>query len=305
MRAHDFEQLEKFQAAASQAFVPLRIDVPKGVGFHAAFAAKKINDVPITTITGTACSVRRDTRTIGSTDPELIKVVLHRRGRAGVEQDGRQWLLNPGDLVAYTTTRPYELRYWNDFDTTVIVVPRSRLGPNAELVGQRSAVHLPAGAGVSSVVTTCLNGLSTHLGEVSNAAGTHLADALVSLIISAFTEASPRRPEPTAHLADRIIAYCLTNLTNPTLSVESVARQHGISVRYLHKVIGRRNISLAAWIRRERLRRIHRDLSNPALSNKTTTEIAIRWGITDPTHLGRALKQEFGQTPTEIRRTDP
>jgi AraC-like DNA-binding protein len=84
--------------------------------------------------------------------------------------------------------------------------------------------------------------------------------------------------------------------------VESVARRHGISVRYLYKVIARRGTSLAAWIRRERLQRIHRDLSNPALANKTTSEIAVRWGILDPTHLGRSLKAEFGRTVTEIRR---
>lgn len=302
MRAHDFEQLEKFQAAASQAFVPLRIGVPKGNGFHATFGAKKINELPITTIAGTACAVRRDAHTIGSTDPELVKVVLHRRGRAGVEQDGRQWELNPGDLLAYATTRPYELRYWDDFDTTVIAIPCSRLGANAGLVGQRSAVRLPAGPGVSAVVSACLTGLGNDLDEVSAAAGMHLADALISLVVSAFTEGSPRGGEPSAHLADRILAHCLANLADPTLSVESVARQHGVSVRYLHKVIGQRGMSLAAWIRHERLRRIHRDLSNSALATRTATEIAARWGIVDPTHLGRALKSEFGQTVTEIRR---
>lgn len=300
MRRHDYQRLEKFQAAASQAFVPLRIGVPREAGFHASFGGASINDLPATHISGTACSVRRDARTIGSADPELVKVALHRRGRAGVEQDGRQCLLQPGDLVAYDTTRPYELRYWDDFDTTVIAIPRARLGLNAELIARRCAVPLPAGPGVRSVVSACLTGLGGTAGDLSGAAGMHFADALISLIISVFADDRPE--EPASHLTDRILAHCLANLSDPALSAASVARRHGISVRYLHKLLSGRGMSLAAWIRHERLRRIQRDLANPALAHRTTGEIAARWGILDPTHLGRALRAEFGQTATEIRR---
>lgn len=298
-RNDSYERFEQFEAAASQSFVPVRLRVPRDVGFRATLGEATVNGVVIAQIAGTPCWVQRDAHTIGSADPEMVKVALHRRGRADVEQDGRRCSARPGDLVAYETTRPYRLQYVDDFDITVIAIPRARLGLNAELIGQRSASVLPATAGVRSVVSACLTGLTGSLDEVPRAAGMHLADALVSLIISAFV--GDWQAEPDADLGDRILAYCLANLTDPNLSVASVARQHGISVRYLHKLLNGRGTSPAAWIRRERLHRIHRDLSNPAFMNRTTTEIAARWGIFDPTHLARALKAEFGQTPKEIR----
>ncbi|MCO5994379.1 helix-turn-helix domain-containing protein [Actinoallomurus rhizosphaericola] len=132
--------------------------------------------------------------------------------------------------------------------------------------------------------------------------GLHLADALASLLVASFTDTGPRRVEMAADLTDRIIAYALANLNDPALSVDSVARRHGISSRYLHRLFQRRGTTFAAWVRRERLIRIRRDLQDPALVTRTAAAIAARWGIRDAGHLSRALKREFGRTAADIRR---
>ncbi|GAA2399423.1 helix-turn-helix domain-containing protein [Actinomadura vinacea] len=305
MNGIEYDRLEPFQAAAAKAFVPVRVRVPREADFRAAIGGGTVNGVAVGRIAGTPCSVHRDARLIGSADPEMLKVALIRRGRAGVEQDDQQCVVRPGDLVAYDTTRPYELRYWDDFDITVLAIPRARLGPSAELIRRRSASPLPVDVTVRSVVSGCLAGLGADLDGLSPAAGMHLADALVSLVTSAFTDEAPERAEPDSALGDRVVAHCLANLSDPDLSVGSVARRHGISVRHLHRVLSGRGISLAAWIRHERLLRIRRDLSNPALAHRTAAEIAARWGILDPTHLSRALKAEFGRTAKEIRSAGP
>lgn len=113
-----------------------------------------------------------------------------------------------------------------------------------------------------------------------------------------------RRTAPPApqDLADRVLTYCLARLSDPGLSVESVARAHGVSSRYLHKILQPREITLWAWVRRRRLERIREDLLDPAFASRTVSAIAARWGIADPTHLSRALKSEFGRTAAEIRR---
>ncbi|MFB9839279.1 helix-turn-helix domain-containing protein, partial [Actinoallomurus acaciae] len=105
----------------------------------------------------------------------------------------------------------------------------------------------------------------------------------------------------TTDLVDRIRAHVLADLGDPGLCVESVARRFAISPRYLHERFRRRGITFAAWVRYERLVRIRRDLRDPALTARTATAIAARWGLRDTGHLSRALKREFGQTATEIR----
>lgn len=172
-------------------------------------------------------------------------------------------------------------------------------------------VHASGRAGVEQDGRRCLlkpgdlvNYATDHpcqLTFFSGDAARHLTDALVSLVISELLDVPVERAE--SELADRILAYCATRLADPTLTVESVARAHRISVRYLHKTLESRDLKLSAWIRRRRLEGIRRDLADPALVDRTAAVIAARWGMLDPTHLSRALKAEFGRTAAEIRRS--
>jgi AraC-like DNA-binding protein len=141
---------------------------------------------------------------------------------------------------------------------------------------------------------------SCTLGDTSRSKE-YLADAIVSLVIAELVDVAPQGAGDD--LADRVLAHCLSHLSDPGLTVDSVARAFGISVRYLHKVLAPTGSSLSAWIRRQRLERICRDLADESLHGRTAAAIASRWGMADGGHLSRALKAEFGMTASEIRRS--
>lgn len=63
------------------------------------------------------------------------------------------------------------------------------------------------------------------------------------------------------------------------------------------------DLTFAAWVRHERLLRIRRDLLDPDYADRSTVAIARRWGVLDAKHLGRALESEFGETLSDLRRT--
>ena len=305
--AADLLRPEDLQAVASSILVPLRVTAPvDGIsegGFRATVDSAHIGPVVVARIRGTAHQVERKARHITSTDGDLLKVTLHRGGPANVAQDDRRHRAKLGDLVVFDTARPYDLAVTGACDVVVIAVPRTMLGTGAELISRRVATPVPCEAGTRAVIADFLSGLAERTDDLPSGLSLHLADALASLVVAAFTDTSPERVEVTADLADRIIAYALANLGDPALSVESVARRHGISSRYLHQLIQRRGVTFAAWVRRERLTRIRRDLQDPSLATRTAAAIAARWGIRDPGHLSRALKKEFGLTAAEIRRT--
>ncbi|WP_163569901.1 cupin domain-containing protein [Fodinicola feengrottensis] len=141
-------QVESFQTAASQAFAPLKI-APAGRGdFRNSFRSAAAGDVRVTRITGAPCTVLRTPALIGSSDPELVKVALHATGTARVEQDGRQSLLHPGDLVNYVTSRPYKLTFTEPYEAVVIGVPVRRLGLHARDLDRQTAVAVPSGGAV-------------------------------------------------------------------------------------------------------------------------------------------------------------
>ncbi|WP_162603167.1 helix-turn-helix domain-containing protein [Rhodococcus oxybenzonivorans] len=76
----------------------------------------------------------------------------------------------------------------------------------------------------------------------------------------------------------------------------------GVSARQVHKACAAQGFSVVAWVRRERLDRISRDLTDASLRNRSVAAIAARWGILDSDHLGRQLKRLYGQSASEMRR---
>ncbi|MEV7287087.1 helix-turn-helix domain-containing protein [Streptomyces sp. NPDC093252] len=296
---------ERFERLASEAFAPLRIRpdrrLPAPPGARGTLRSARPGKVLVTRITGGPCTVRRPPSLIGSGDPELVKVALYGTGRAGVEQDGRQCLTAPGDLVVYETVRPYELRFWDPFDLVVLAIPRSLLGPHTDPLPSRTASAVPTDGGGRRLAAALLRDTASDLDACAGGGGPHLADALVSVVLSALAEQRPAA-RPAEDLADRILTHCLGRLSDPGLTPESVARAHHISVRYLHKLLQRRGISFAAWVRSRRLERIRRDLADPALADRGVPVIAAGWGVLDATHLSRALRAAYGQSAAEIRR---
>jgi AraC-like DNA-binding protein len=297
----DLAQVEELQAVASSMLVTLRVTAPASAEFRARVDSARVGPVVVGRIRCPPHNVSREARRITSADSDLFKVTLHRDGSAYVAQDDRRCRASPGDLVVFDTGRPYELSVTSACDVVVIGMPRTMLGPNADLISRRVATPQPCDSGTRAVIAGFLSGLADHIDDLPGSSSIHLADALASLIVTAFTESPPACTQVASGLADRIIASTLASLGEPALSVESVARQHGISPRYLHELFRRRGITFAAWVRRERLTRIRRDLQDPALARRTTAVIAARWGIRDPGHLSRALKKEFGQTAAQIR----
>ncbi|TVT46229.1 helix-turn-helix domain-containing protein [Amycolatopsis rhizosphaerae] len=289
--------IERFAETASGVCAPLRV-VPAGRSrFTGGFSGGRIGGVVIARATCSPCTVLRSERVIRSTDRELVKVILNGRGTAGVEQNGQQSLLRPGDLVTYETVRPYEVHFWDAADTVVIGIPRDELGPHAELLTRRTVVPVSAGTGLRSALLRFVRDLTEAPALPANE---HLGNALVSLVLAEFTHDAAPAASPES-LADRILAHCLAHLSDPGLSVERVAAAHGISVRYLHKILEPKGVTLWAWIRRRRLERIRDDLADPAFAHRTVSAIATRWGLPDAAHLGRALKTEFGRTAAQLR----
>ncbi|WP_213084349.1 AraC family transcriptional regulator [Streptomyces dioscori] len=297
------------QTAASTVLAPLAVTAvaaPDAVGHASAFRADidaaAVGRAAVARIRGSAHLVRRSTRAISSTDPELLKITLHGSSEpAAVGQGDTRSHAHRGDFVVLDMTRPYRMAVPDGCDVLAVGISRTELGPHAGLVAARAACRLPAGSGAQAVFSGFLRGLGTHLDELAGPAQAHVGDALVSLLIAAFTETAPGRADTATELVDRIRVYALANISDPSLCVESVAAAHGISGRQLHRLFTRSGTPFAAWLRAERLSRVRRDLLDPAHDSRTTAAVAARWGIHDPRHLARGLRSHYGRTARELR----
>ncbi|MFC8665538.1 helix-turn-helix domain-containing protein [Streptomyces sp. NPDC057199] len=305
----------ELERAASTVLAPLAVTAPRasagvGVGagveagaFRADIDAAAVGRAAVARIRGSGHLVQRSARAISSTDPELLKITLHRSAEpAAADQGGTQSRAHSGDFVVFDMTRPYRLAVADGCDVMAVGISRTELGRHADTVAARAARRLPADTGAQAVLAAFLQGLGRHLDELAGPAQAHAGDALVSLLLAAFTETEPGRMDTATELVDRIRVYVLANLSDPSLCVDSVAVAHGISARQLHRLFHRTGAPFAAWLRGERLARVRRDLLDPAQDGRTTAAVAARWGLHDPRHLSRALKSEYGTTARDLRR---
>ncbi|MEU0967505.1 helix-turn-helix domain-containing protein [Streptomyces sp. NPDC005917] len=299
------ERLEHWQEEVFRTFVPLRITLPEDEPFSGTISTDRIGPIQATTVDCDRGRVDRTPRLIARDSADYVYVGLQRSGHAHVDQDARSAELRRDDVALYDTTRPYTLRFPQRFRMQVLLVPRPLL-PQSEGDLQRvTATALHYDDGLGQVVLPFLQGLADHTPDITPTAGERLAANAVDLIGTLLAERLGRdtRDTPGGSLALllRIKAFIDRHLADPDLSLASIAREHRISVRYLHKLFENESTTAARWIQHRRLDACRSELSRRSPVTPTVAAVARRWGFTNAAHFSRAFRAAYGTSPSEWR----
>jgi AraC-like DNA-binding protein len=90
------------------------------------------------------------------------------------------------------------------------------------------------------------------------------------------------------------------NLSNPELSIETVATEMGVSSRYLRGLF-QHTEKLSHYILRRRLEESASQLGDASNRYVSITAIALRCGFNSPSHFSRSFLACFGHTPRKWR----
>ena len=75
-----------------------------------------------------------------------------------------------------------------------------------------------------------------------------------------------------------------------------------VTERYAYLILSRSGITLADWLRTQRLAGAARDLANTT-HPQAIGAIAYSWGFPDQANFTRAFRRVYGTSPREYRRT--
>ncbi|MFC8348370.1 helix-turn-helix domain-containing protein [Streptomyces sp. NPDC057280] len=250
----------------------------------------------------------RDTTADGRTHL-FARLQLH--GSALVFQDGRRARLRPGSLVFYDAGRPFSVVLPEAQRARVLMVPRTLLRlSEAELRRITAKVVGDTPDSPAALLLPLLDGLVRELDAVAPPAREDLARAVVDLLAalaaarSSGTEAAGAGPAAgtgQAAMLDRIKATIDARLAEPELSPGVLAAEHGISLRYLHKLFQEGGTTVGGWIRRRRLEACRAELGRPSAADRTIAAVAARWGFASPTHFSHAFRKAYGLSPAQYR----
>lgn len=138
---------------------------------------------------------------------------------------------------------------------------------------------------------------------VGHAIASHILD-LVALSIGADREiAQAAACGVRAARLHAIKADVSRRLSNEDLSVGTVAARHGVTPRYVHKLFEREGQTFSEFLLARRLEFARHLLTDPRLSSRSITSIALDAGFSDLSHFNRAFRRRYKATPTAVRAT--
>ncbi|WP_345430497.1 helix-turn-helix domain-containing protein [Actinoallomurus vinaceus] len=274
-----------------------------GRTYDATMRTGLVDDLRISTVDCDPGEVHRAPRFIARGDGGHIFVGLQSTGVAQVEQDGRTTELRPGDIGFFETIRPFRTRFPERFQLKIFSVPRSLLGQSEADLRELTARSLCPSDRLGGLVSPFLARLADTLDTYATPMAESLVRGAVDLLAATAADQLGRRTE---HLpgADRVMLlrvqrYIRWNISDPGLTPPVIARVHGISVRYLHRLFEGEGRTLCQWIREIRLQECRRALIAAPSGSLSVARIARRWGFTSGAQLSRAFRSSYGLSPTD------
>jgi AraC-like DNA-binding protein len=230
-------------------------------------------------------------------------------GTLALEQEGRDIVLEPGDVTLLDPRLPYTGTFFAGSRLLLLRVTRSlldaRLGNTREMIA-RCIKPLDA---ENSLTSALLATLPAHAGKLGDTAADLVKTQVLDLLAVSFAKTregrTPGVSSARSLVTMKVRAAVEARLTDPALNTEAVAAAAGVSVRYANAVLADEGTSIGRLIQARRLARCKRALHDARQAHRTVSEIAYGWGFSDMTHFARTFRAAYGVLPSEYRSLRP
>ncbi len=239
--------------------------------------------------------------------PNAIWLALLLEGKAQLIHDNQCIDLEPGDIAYGPCRTEATMRFPMDFRILHVRIPRLTLSPRVIAPLSLKIGHLHAYSGINYIFVCMLRALAETLEDIAPSQLRPVELALTEFLITslggekAVFGLGGAAGARASHL-HRICQSIETTLSDPSLNLNYVAQEHGVSTRYLQKLFTEADMSFSQYLRGRRLERCRVDLISPLHSQLSISEICFRWGFNGSAHFSRVFRHKYGVSPREYRR---
>ncbi|MEM8860143.1 MAG: helix-turn-helix domain-containing protein [Chloroflexota bacterium] len=277
--------------------------IPQKKGhFSGQITYSHLDSVPIAEVASTQLTVERPEKYIQNPQEDFYKINFQLAGNATLSQAGRTAILQPGNWVIYDNTRPYELRFHNDYRQMLFLVPRSQLLNRMATVDLLLARPFESQSGMGRLLAQFVAGTLQESDEIQTSSQSQMVQMLLDMLtlgLASYQETEVPLPASSRFL--QIKQFMATHLHNPEMSADMLAENLFLSKRYIQKLFADQNTTVNKMIWQMRLDRCKQDLEDPRLANRPIQDIARSWGFSNGAHFSRLFKLQFDCTPKAYR----
>jgi AraC-like DNA-binding protein len=232
----------------------------------------------------------------------VLKLRYQRSGEALIEQAGREVVLRAGEMAVIDGSRPHCMVNTVESRQISLHLPHGILSERDIKMAHSVATAVPMSGRVGKLLFDCLCYTLEDLKETNEPTEQDLGASIFDMFRAAIHEVASEQVCVSSRdtVEQRVREYVRRNLSNPDLSVETIASAMGCSGRYIHKIFeGQESITRMIWS--QRLDRCRLELMSERGQRLTLTELAYEFGFSSSAHFSRAFKERFGITPSAFR----
>lgn len=288
---------------------PLDLPGDQGDGFRAETRLLRLGGSRVWSTAVDPAPIRRTPELARKSDPGVYTLILSLIGGVEVTQADHEAVHGPFDMHILDSSQPFNLRLLGSPSVHLIGadVPKAGFPLPVLWMDQLLARRLPGREGVGALVSGFLRQLTHETDSYRTSDGPRLEAALLELLTALcahhLNSGDSSAPDSARRaLVVQIQAFIRQHLHDPQLTPSAIAAAHHISVSYLYRVFQVEGVTVASWIREQRLAQARRDLVDPTLRGIPIHVIASRWGFTRAPEFSRAFRHAYGMPPKDCRR---
>lgn len=298
-------KLSHWHSVTAEVFTPSDIRPNNSADFDAELRCASFGRLRLAAATSRAATVTRSRKQASKSEEHRFFLRVQLAGRLLIRQDGREAILEEGDIVLSDSTLPYTLTYDDACSTLVLIITQKDLKRHLPVPEEMLGVKLSGRKGLSRTTSLMLRSVWEQADDgMLPEIGSRIADSLLDVFASACAETKGMVVADAASAGARRIQikrYIEANLRDPNLNVRSAAAAFGISPRYLHMLFGGENETISSYILRRRLEECAKQFCDLMWRRRTITEIAFGWGFNNATHFARVFRDQYGTSPRDYR----
>lgn len=234
-------------------------------------------------------------------DDDDLWIGYMRAGQGALDQKGRHARLNSGDLFLYDSARPFDCALTAQC-LHLCRIPRHALlqrYPDAEQMTVR--IFDSSKPTLLQLRTMIEQAVCIDFDQIRPTAAAQFGTTLLDLL-GLMLEFQQERQECASErgLHGRIAAYIRGHFLDPELTLQTLARAHGISVRTVTRAFARQPQGAMGLVWQLRLQASRQALMEGRARN--VTEAAFDHGFADLSHFSHAFHRAFGVRPSALLR---
>ncbi|MFD4576123.1 helix-turn-helix domain-containing protein [Streptomyces sp. NPDC058417] len=309
-RTLDLPAADRFEAWVERmghTHAPMRLDSAHTADYHGYQRVIALGDVTVWPATFDQLTFHRTAKLVRRSDPESYHLSLLLRGEGVARWGRRQAVYRVNEFHTNSSSRAYDISTGPDPVSMVgLEIPRAQVPLPGDRADQVMGRRITARRGTGALLAQFLHQIAADTSAYRPADGPRLATVAADLVAAVFAHAldaeSALPPETRGRtLTLRAQAFVRRRLGDPDLTPAAVAEAHHISRSHLYRLFQAEGLTVASYIRDQRLAHARRDLLDPAQRATPVHVVAARWGFPRAAEFSRAFRTAYGVPPGELR----